>query len=99
VPYYSVSVALNVVLTLMIIVRVFWHIRDFQHATGSRATAGGLYKSIVTMLVESCSLYAIALLVCIVLENVTYHDSSANPADIFWPALMEIQVRPTFTIP
>ena len=85
VPYYSVSLALNIILTLMIIARVFSHSRDVQRATGTQTTAGGLYKTIVTMLIESCSLYAIAFLICMA--------SSRNTVtNTFWPALIHVQV-------
>ena len=76
----------------MIIAQVFLHSRKFQRATGTQTTAGGLYKTTVTMLIESCSLYAIAILLCIA--------SSQNTVmGTFWPALIEIQVRARLTFP
>ena len=46
----------------MIIVRLLLHHRNIQHAIGTT----GFYMPIVTMLVESCALYAIALLLYII---------------------------------
>lgn len=61
-PLYSISLSLNVLLTLMIVVRLFLHERSIRKATGGRITAGGLYKAINTMLIESCAVYALTFL-------------------------------------
>ena len=64
VPYYSVSVALNVLLTLMIVIRLILHTRNTRTALGV-AGIGRLCKVIVTMLVESCAIYAVSSLLVI----------------------------------
>lgn len=87
VPYYTISVALNVVLTLMIVTRLILHSRSVRSAMGSPARTGGLYKAIVTMLVESCALYAVTYLLFIVPWAMV--NSVAN---IFFPVLAETQV-------
>ena len=57
-PYISISIGLNVLLTLMIIVRLVLHTRATRAALGMTGI-GGLCMGIITMLVESCALYAV----------------------------------------
>ena len=64
--YYSICLSLNVLLTLMIIARVVLHSRNTRRDTVASERAMELYSTIVTMLVESCALYAAALLLFIV---------------------------------
>jgi len=61
-PLFSISLSLNVLLTLMIVARLFVHDRRLRKATGGRVTASGLYKALNTILVESCAVYAISFL-------------------------------------
>ena len=87
IPYFSISLALNVILTFMIVVRLVLHTRNFQNTTGAPARATRLYKTIVTILVESCSLYAISFILFIGPwwgGTLLFY--------IFWPVLTEIQV-------
>ena len=58
VTYLSISLSLNVLLTLIIVIRLIVHARNTRAALGM-AGIGGLSKAIVTMLVESCALYAV----------------------------------------
>lgn len=60
--YFSISLALNLLLTLMIVVRLILHNKNIQRATGTSGGATGLYTTVVTMLIESSALYAIAFL-------------------------------------
>ena len=64
--YYSISLSLNVLLTLMIIARLILHRRNIQRTLGTSNGAARLYTTIAIMLVESYALYAIALLLYIV---------------------------------
>ena len=64
-PYFSITLSLNILLTLMISVRVILHARNTRNALGI-AGIGGLCKTIVTMLVESCALYAVSSLLVII---------------------------------
>ena len=64
--FYSISISLNVLLTLMIVIRLILHQRNIQAAMGVRPGAGGMYKAVVTMLVESYALYAVTFLIFIV---------------------------------
>ena len=100
VPYLSISVSLNVLLTLMIIIRLILHGRQIRAAAGSAFGITGLYKTVSTMLIESCALFAVCSLVVIVALAV--YQNSINPAvflpgnymvDIFFPILAETQVR------
>ena len=54
----SITVSLNILLTLMIVVRLVLHGRSVRVATGSSAGLSGLYKTIATMFIESSALYA-----------------------------------------
>ena len=59
-PYYSILLSLNVLLTFMIVIRIILHARNTRNALGITGI-GGLCKAVVTMLVESCALYAVSL--------------------------------------
>ena len=88
VPYFSISVSLNVILTLMIVIRLVLHCRDVCATLGVPSGISGLYKTIITMLVESCALIAATLSLVIGLLG------SRNPAaDTFLPILAITQVR------
>lgn len=91
VPYFSLSVSLNVLLTLMIVIRLLLHNKRFQDAIGPSERAGGLYKAIITILVESSALYAVNSILFIgpwAVKN--------RVAGMFLPILAETQVRPLF---
>jgi len=82
-PYLVISVSLNVLLTLMIVIRLALHSRSVRAARGVPAGISGLYKTIITILIECSALYAVASL--LVLGTPT--------ANIFMPVLAETQVR------
>ena len=65
VPSLSISVALNVLLTLMIVARIVLPNRDIRNITKSPIKVGALYKAIVTSLVESCAVYSVICLIYI----------------------------------
>ena len=87
-PYFSISVSLNVLLTLMIVTRLVMHSRNIRTAMGAPAGIGGLYKTIITMLIESSALYAANSLLF-----VGPWGAGSHIADIFLPILAEVQVR------
>lgn len=64
--YLSICLSLNLLLTLMIVIRLILHNRNVRQAMGTSGKTTGLYTTVVTMLVESYALYAIALLSYIV---------------------------------
>ena len=86
-PYYSISLSLNILLTLMIVVRLIMHTRNTRTALGISGI-GGLCKAIVIMLVESCALYAVNSLLVIGplgAKNVTW--------SFFMSAIGQVRVR------
>ena len=84
-PYFSISIALNVLLTLMIAIRLTLYNRNVRTAMGG-AGIGGLCKAVVTMLIESSALYAVSSLLVV-------GQSSAGVMEIFLPILAKTQVR------
>ena len=84
-PYYGISLSLNVLLTLMIVVRLTIHTRNTRTALGMTGI-GGLSKAIVTMLVESCAIFAVSSLLVIA----TWGKSPI--VNIFLPILYQTQV-------
>jgi len=100
VPYLSISVSLNALLTMMIVIRLILHGRRIRTAIGPAVGISGLYKTVSTMLVESCALFAVSSLV--VIGALATYEDSWNPSiyfpgsytvDIFFPILAETQVR------
>ena len=86
--YYSISFALNVILTLMIVGRLLLLNRRIRKAMNAPVKVSGLYKTIVTTLVESYALYSVALLLFI------GSFSAGDPiAGVFFPTLVEVEVR------
>ena len=59
-PYYWITLSLNVILTLMIVVRLTVHARKTRTSMGITGI-GRLCNAIVTILIESCALYAVSL--------------------------------------
>ena len=87
-PYYLICPILNVLLTLMIVARLTLHSRRVRNAMGSSAEPNKLYKVVITMLIESSSLYSITFLLLIG-PWVTH-----SPAEYFFlSVLAQTQVR------
>ena len=82
-PYFAISVSLNILLTLTIVVRLVLHGRDIRAATGAPSRFSGLYKTVVTMLIECSALYTVTSLLVI----------GTTTANIFLPILAVAQVR------
>lgn len=87
-PYFSISLSLNILLTLMIVIRLVLHSRNIRTAMEAPSGATGLYKAIVTMLIESSAIYAANSLLF-----VGPWGAGSHVADIFLPILAETQVR------
>ena len=86
-PYFAISLSLNILLTLMIVVRLILHTRSVRNVMG-RTGSGGFFKAIITMLIESCALYAVNSIVFIGLWG------ARNYAErLFRFTLTETQVR------
>ena len=67
--YLCISLSLNVLLTLMIIVRLVLHNRTIRNAMGSQSTPNGLtsLEFVNTILIESCAPYTLISVSCIAL--------------------------------
>jgi len=91
---YSVSVSLNVFLTLMIIARLVLLGRAIQNAMNAPFKISGLYKAVITVLSESSALYAVTFLLWIG----TW--AAENPLEyFFFPILAQTQaIAPFFII-
>ena len=89
-PCYTISLSLNILLTLMIAARLIRHSRNIRKAIGPN-TDNGLYNTVVTILVESCVLYAVVSLLFL------GPFGAGSPVEaIFVPAFVSIQVRVVF---
>ena len=91
VPYFSISLSLNILLTLLIVIRLAMHSKNIRNAMGAPTGTSGLYETIITVLVESCAIYAVTSLLF-----VAPWGAKSHVADIFLPVLGEIQVCPIF---
>ena len=88
IPYFSLTVSLNVLLTLIIVGRLILHGRNIRRALGTPTRTSGLYGAVITILVESSAIYAVTSLLFIgpwIAKN--------RASDIFLPILAEVQVR------
>ena len=92
-PFYAISFSLNVLLTLMIVARLVLHDRSFRKITGTQATAGKVYKTVITILVESFALHAISFLLYMVPWAV-----GSSVTNIFYTTFTGIQVRTFFLL-
>ena len=61
VAFWSISLVLNL-LMLLIVIRLGLHHRNVRNVMGGAAGADGLYKAVITILIESFSLYAVNFL-------------------------------------
>jgi hypothetical protein len=93
IPYFAISLALNVLLTLMIVIRLIIHIKNVRKAMGVHAAGTiGLYRTVVTVFIESSALYTVTFLLYI------GPWSALNYAQyLFFPPLAQIQVRAAST--
>jgi hypothetical protein len=87
-PYFSISLAINVILTSMIVIRLVLHSRNIRNAMGTQDGASGVYKAIITVLVESSALYTVSFLLFI-----GPWSSTSYVEYIFFPPLAQVQVR------
>lgn len=87
-PFYSISLSLCVLLTFMIVGRLILHSRNIRNAMGSLAGAGGFYKAVSAMLIESYALYVANFILFI-----GSWGASSSLQHTFFPILAEVQVR------
>ena len=86
-PYYLLSIALNILLTLMIVIWLILRSRSIRTAMGTTGS-GGLSKAIATMFIESCALYSASSLLVI-----GPWATGSHIADTFLSILTQTQVR------
>jgi len=91
--YTSLSLVLNVLLTLMIVARLVWHRRKHRSALGYPGRASGLYQAVGKMLIESSALFTVNSLLFIVSRA-----AKSWATGIFLPVLAETQVIAPFLI-
>lgn len=88
----SISVSLDVLLTLMIIARLVLLSREIRKAMNAPFRIGGLYKAVITILCESSAIYAVTFLLWIGAW------AAGNPTQyFFFPILTQTQVRDVVT--
>ena len=92
--YYSIALSLNALLTLMLITRLVLHSKNIRCVMGDQDGASGLYKAIITMLVESGALYAASFALLV--------GSCASQSEVLQLIIPQItpgtQVRTVFTL-
>jgi len=92
IPYFSISISLNILLTLLIVIQLITHSRNIRKALGAQG-GGGVYNAVVTMLIESSALYAVSSVLFI-----GPWGANSWVADIFLPILAQNQVIAPFLI-
>jgi hypothetical protein len=60
-PFFSISFALNIVVTILIVSRLLLHKKRVQNAMGAAVDVGGLYMATIAIIVESYAICAIAV--------------------------------------
>ena len=92
--YFWLSLSVNVILTLTIVIRLVLHNREIRNAIGARHGTSGMYNSLVTMLLESCALYALSSILYIGLFAAT-----SSVTALFFPIHVEVQVSDLLRLP
>ena len=88
VSYHSISLSLNILLTLAIIVQIFLHARNIRDATGAYLGGVGSHAAyVVTILVESYALYAVSYLLYLILAA-----ANSPSVEVFSTVLVASQV-------
>lgn len=91
--YFSVTLSLNILLTLMIVSRLTWHSWTVWKAMGDASQVNGLYKTVITMIIESFALYTITYVAFLVLWG-----AMTNAPNLFAASLSSIQVIAPFLL-
>jgi hypothetical protein len=81
VPYFTISLSLNIILTLMIVGKIWYHRRSMAALFGTDRSFLHYYKLLVMMFVESAALYSIIALLLLV----TF--ALGHPINQIWLAL------------
>lgn len=95
IPYFSVSLSLNILLTIMIVLRLVLRGRSVREVMGpiQNIRPNKFYKAIITIVVESCALYSISSVL-----NIGPWCTN-NPVQFaFFPILVQSQVIAPFLV-
>ena len=92
--YYSIALLLNALLTSTIVTRLVLHGKNIRSATGDTAGTSGVYRAIITTIVESSALYTVAFLVYI-----GPRAAHSYPESVFSAVLGPVQVCAVSTYP
>lgn len=85
-PYFTIECSLNIFLTLLIAGRLFYHSRNFSKLVPD-SKSPTIYSNVITMVVESCAIYAVTSLLFI-----GPYAANNYASDIFLPLLSQVQV-------
>jgi len=80
IPYFAISLSLNIILTLLIVGKIWFHQREMAKAFGNK-NFGRYYSVIVMMFIESAAMYSIIS----ILVLVTF--ALGNPINQIWLGL------------
>jgi hypothetical protein len=86
--FYLISPSLNILLTLMIILRIILHTRTLRWALGTSSGLVEVYDDFIFVLVEPCVLYTVSFLLYVIPWG-----SGSFVRDIFFPTFVQVQVR------
>ncbi len=86
IPYFSLSLALNIIVTLMIVGRLLWYRQRIKSLLGN--AHGSHYTSIAAMIVESAAMYSLFTLLFLIFFGLDH-----PMENIFLQVLSQIQVR------
>ena len=87
----SISLSLDILLTLMIVIRHFLYSKNLQDAMGPLSGPNRLYKALVTIFAESGALYTVSYVLFL-----GPWAAGSPVTNIFSSALAQIQVRAIF---
>ncbi|KAH8109257.1 hypothetical protein DFH11DRAFT_1628312, partial [Phellopilus nigrolimitatus] len=87
VPYFSLSMALNILVTLLIATRLLLYRRKLHRTLGPEQVAAVPYVTIAAMIVESSMLYAVFSLFFI-----GPYGANSQISHIFLPVLSQVQI-------
>ena len=90
IPYLSISLSLNVLLTLITVIRLALHARNFRTAMGETGSSG-LCRAVITMFIESCAINAVTSLLVLGLIGA---GSSAVPIFVSIPPETQVCAFP-----
>ncbi|KAJ7593592.1 hypothetical protein C8J56DRAFT_742413, partial [Mycena floridula] len=95
VPYYAMSLALNILVTILIVVRLLLYRAKINRAMGKKH--GAQYTSLAAMMVESAAIYSAFSLLFLVPFSLT-QPTAVSLSQLFLLALSPVQVFSTFLI-